>query len=514
MRPRSRPSLRLARRRATDEGASSGRNPAALRYNSNVTVPARQGPAIERAAALIRAGLPEGLADVTVADAAARTGLSLREAELGLHRLVARHRGHLAVTERGELLFRFPDGFAVDVERRSQAKAALRSVGRGLAIGGAWLARIALTVFLVGYAVAFATGVLLVSLAAAFFAEDSSPVELSGMMLYGLFELLFEGMYWTLHPVAAADPEARMLRDAGRKSHFHERVNRFFFGPGIAPVDPLAVTRILAQEIRARRGRVGLGDVVRVTGLRRDAAEAAISRMLVDYDGHVEVSDDGVIFYRFDELRITADARALPGASAGGSIAPRAICPPAIWHDKIELPAFTDNTSASNWKIVGLLAFVGGVGAGAVALGLPWYLAELPAYGAAALATIPLFRIPSHFARRRAAIREIGRRAVLARVYESATEAKGVTTGELREAWWYASDHVIAEPVLVQQLLELDGDLVIDDDGNTSWRFVELERQMRALAIARTAVDDANEQSPGAIVFRTDGDDASDDAAV
>lgn len=461
-----------------------------------MTVPARLDPAIERAAALVREAMPEGVPAMTVADAATRTGLSLREAELGLHRLVARHLGHLAVTERGELLFRFPQGFAVDVERRSAAIATLRAIGRGLAISAAWLARIALTVFLVGYAVVFAVGALVASLVLAIAAEDSSPVELAGWIAYGMFEVLAEGLYWTFHPIAASDPEARSLRDAGRRTHFHEHVNRFFFGPGVAPVDPLAVRRTLTHEVRARRGRIGLGDVMRVTGLHTAEAEAAISRMLVDYDGHIEITEDGVIFYRFDELRITADVDVLPGK--------RHVPPPAIWHERIALPAFTDNTAGTNWKVVGLLTFVGGVGAGAMALGLPWYIAELPAYGAAALATFPLFRVPGFIARRRAALREIGRRAILAAVYDSATEARGMSTAELQEEWWTATDKMIGEPALVQQLLELGGDLVIDDEGNALWRFTGLEQQMRALALARAAVDDVAEQSPGIVVFHTD----------
>jgi len=72
----------------------------------------------DQAAGVLRTALAGQTGDATIADAAARSGLALRDAELGLHRLLSAHRGHLSVTDKGELLFRFPMGFAIDFERR------------------------------------------------------------------------------------------------------------------------------------------------------------------------------------------------------------------------------------------------------------------------------------------------------------------------------------------------------------------------------------------------------------
>ena len=68
--------------------------------------------------------------DLTIADAAAKGGLALRDAETGLHELVARYRGHLGATTKGELIFRFPDGL---VEQDSGAPKRLRKVGQAAA---------------------------------------------------------------------------------------------------------------------------------------------------------------------------------------------------------------------------------------------------------------------------------------------------------------------------------------------------------------------------------------------
>ncbi len=49
---------------------------------------------------------------VTVADASAKSGLSLDDAKNGLNELVAEYRGTLAATSDGELLYSFPTGFS------------------------------------------------------------------------------------------------------------------------------------------------------------------------------------------------------------------------------------------------------------------------------------------------------------------------------------------------------------------------------------------------------------------
>jgi hypothetical protein len=315
----------------------------------------------DQAAVVLREALAERTGDWTIADAAAKGGLALRDAELGLHRLLAVHRGHLSVTEKGELLFRFPGGFAVDWERRGRLQATFRAIGRTLAGLGKWTVRVGLTVFLVGYGVVFALGLFLGAIALSIVAEDGAPLEGFGYLAWGMGELVFDALYWSTHPRASIGGE-------GAEKHsrrFYERVNRFFFGPPRAPEDPRALTRTLAGEIRLRRGRIGVGDVVRVTGLPRAEAEATLSRLLVDYEGHVDVTEEGAIIYRFPELRPSTERVALPApGSASGS--------PAVWHRPVEKPAYTGNPTGSNVAIVALTAFVAVIAWVGTALGLPF----------------------------------------------------------------------------------------------------------------------------------------------
>src|SRR5580698_10223068 len=75
-----------------------------------------------KAAAVLRDKV-DPRAPLTVADAAARSGLALRDAEAGLTWLSSEYRGQLRVTADGDLVHLFPSGFtkpweAADARRR------------------------------------------------------------------------------------------------------------------------------------------------------------------------------------------------------------------------------------------------------------------------------------------------------------------------------------------------------------------------------------------------------------
>ena len=77
---------------------------------------------------------------MTVADAAVATGLPLRDAEAGLHWLTSEYRGHLRVTEDGDLVHVFPHGFTKPWETREAFARLAARVGQGLL--GAAVARL------------------------------------------------------------------------------------------------------------------------------------------------------------------------------------------------------------------------------------------------------------------------------------------------------------------------------------------------------------------------------------
>src|SRR5688500_3866869 len=90
----------------------------------------------EKAAAILEVALKGHRGDITIADAAAKGAIALREAELGLHHLSSQFRGTLSATSEGDLLFRFPYGFSLPFVKKAgvirffeKAKRAILGVG-------------------------------------------------------------------------------------------------------------------------------------------------------------------------------------------------------------------------------------------------------------------------------------------------------------------------------------------------------------------------------------------------
>src|SRR5204863_8971518 len=132
------------------------------------------------------------------------------------------------------------------------------------------------------------------------------------------------------------------------------------FGPPPVVEDPRERERRVLAEIRRARGRIGPGDVMRVTGLDREAAERELLRLTVDYDGDIQVSDDGAIVYAFKALRVTN--------SAGEDGATRAPAP--IWTERALVSAVTGNSGGTNVLLGALNGFNLVMGSIAVANGL------------------------------------------------------------------------------------------------------------------------------------------------
>jgi hypothetical protein len=250
---------------------------------------------------------------VTIADAATASGLPLAEAEAALHALVSEYRGHLRVTEEGEILFRFPTRFEKPWETRDALRRFADSVGRGALGVARFVVRAWVAIVLVGYALVFVA--LLIGLT---FTRTSDSREGRSFNFVGvLFRLIAEAFFWTYHPFSPFYMEVdRPVRRAfgGRgglaerrdATPFYERVDRFFFGPPTPRVDPRDVTRDILAEIRAGKGRIGLADVMRVTGLPREEVDPLMAKLMTDYEGSVEVSEEGGIAYRFPSVRKTA----------------------------------------------------------------------------------------------------------------------------------------------------------------------------------------------------------------
>jgi hypothetical protein len=259
----------------------------------------RKGHSPERAKVLMLTALRGRDAKLTRADAVVASGLSDDEAGEALTALLKEYRSHLSATESGELLYEFDPAF----ERRDALSLRERAaaVGRRLWKGFTLLFKLAIVTTLVTYFVAF-----LAMMVAMIFARSSSSDrdDDGGFGFDGL--LWFWG--WDMGSNGYGRSRARLARS--RREPLYKRVFAFVFGPPTSAADPLADEKQLVGYIRAQRGRIAAVDLVRLMGWTFPRAEQEVTRLMVDYGGEPEVTEEGVVVYTFKAVRKTAGGSA------------------------------------------------------------------------------------------------------------------------------------------------------------------------------------------------------------
>ncbi|MCL2449217.1 MAG: hypothetical protein FWD17_09740 [Polyangiaceae bacterium] len=473
---------------------------------------------------------------LTVADVAAQSGLALRDAESGLTWLSKEYRGQLRVTSEGQLVHVFPAGFTKPWERVDAWRRFVRAVGRGAMSAVRFVVRAWVAIVLVGYAAIFLA--LVIGMAFARQGNDSrrSDSELpGGAFAYAFMRFVSDALFWTFHPWSPFSVYGgyaggwgdsyyepgyayaqRRRAPQGPRVPLYERVNRFFFGPTPAPEDPLENERRLVAAIRAGKGRIGLADVMRVTGLPREQADPLMAKLMLDYDGDVAVSDDGGIVYRFPEIRKTASET-------------REAEPPPAWARAKPLEPFTGNSAGTNLAIGALNAFNLWMGLWAIGNGLtlervshlfdrvpyhgvpypivdtgtPIVLGVIPVAFSALLFAVPIARAALRPLKRRRALEEQGRLGVLRVVLDRVRNKQPVTDATVTEAWRVATGTSPPGKRVDRELVALGGDIAIDSEGQTRWRFADLETEAAAVAAEREAAGD-DEARVGRVVFASD----------
>lgn len=466
---------------------------------------------------------------LTVADAAARTGLALRDAESGLKWLSSEYRGQLRVTSEGQLVYLFPTAFAKPWEAADARRRVVRAVGRGLMGALRFIVRAWVAIVLVSYAAIFVA--LLIGMTFARQGNDNNRRNdglPGGALAYAFFRVVGDALFWTFHPwspfsvyygptmwepayAGGYGRRAAPRRSQEPKVPLYERVNRFFFGPPPPQEDPRETERLVVAAIRAGKGRIGLADVMRATGLPREEADPMMARLMLDYDGDVDVSEDGGIVYRFAALRKTATDAPEPE-------------PPPAWSRTKPLPPLTGNSPGANFLIAALNGFNLFMGLWAIEngmtiervthlfdrvpypitdTGVPIVLGVVPLVFSAFLFLLPLGRALARPWRQRAHTEEKGRLAVLREVLERVRSKRPVTDEAVAQAWQHATGKPPAEKRLDRELVAMGGDVAIEPDGATHWRFADLETEAKAVQAEREVAAE-DEARLGKVVFATD----------
>jgi hypothetical protein len=418
------------------------------------------------------------LVKVTRADAVALTGMPSPQAEPALKALVSSYRSHLAVTDEGELVYEFDPSF----ERRDRVPLAerARAVGQALWRGFTWFFKVWIAVTLVFYVVAFVA--MMIGLTVMGRSSDRDDDRRGGG--FGIPWI----WYWMM-PDLAPQPRYRVRRPPGKR--FYQSVFDFVFGPKRLPADPRAMEKALIGFLREHKGRVTASELAALTGLTLSDADEELTRLLVEYDGEVEVADDGTLLYVFDELLLSA------GQETAG---------PWGWdferHERAE--PLTGNTPGANAVAGGFAGFnlvasmtVGPAFLSRVAMaGAGWALSPLAFF---LVFWFPLvfssifFAVPAvRWVRSKRRARKRARRQLRRRVFAD------IWKGEPIDPTRYSGE---PRAVLERLLVDYDGDVHTDDNGKVWYGFPRLLEERRAVATAR---EKAAPPALGRVIFSSD----------
>jgi hypothetical protein len=416
---------------------------------------------------------------LTKADAVAKSGLPVPVAEDALSGLLKEFRSHLAATESGELIYQFDPSFtrrdAVSLREK------LAKLGSALWRGFTFLFKISIVTTLVVYFVAF-----VVMLIAVLFARRSSDDRDSGGDIDFTWPLFW---MWGWGPSSDGGLYRRRRRRLPDKP-LYKKVFEFVFGPPKPSVDPLADEKEVLAHIRHKNGRIAAVDLVMLMGWDFARAEEEATRLLVNYGGEPEVTDDGVVVYVFKDIRKTVQESGQPEP-----IVRRA------WERTESRPALTGNRTGTNVAIslfngFNLLAPLWIVPAFEVGLAAPipgqeFLLHDYPLVFSSMLFAVPLGRWLVGRAR------EPGRRKRNAR--RRLLQAVLTQQGRAASAEDLAPDPETAQ-ALSHSLVALGGDVVTDDNGQIRYDFPRIREELAATEKAGAQAS-GRERDPGAVIF-------------
>jgi hypothetical protein len=451
----------------------------------------------------------------TVGDVVAATGLATDRVNQGLKDLLESHHGHLAVSDKGELLYEF-DPRLMERGRESIWTRFKRSAWSLFTRAfKAWI-----VMMLVVYFVVFVVLVVL----ALFANRDDSRGGWGGGRGRGgrrggglaIPDLWF--WYWIWGPrwyIGRPYYGHRWERtlDKEDKVPFYKKVFAFVFGPDRPRPTQQQLDRSTLRLIRTRRGVITTADLVEHTGLPWRDAEDEMGRLVGAYAGEAMVTPGGEVAYAFPELMMSAHGH------AGGRV------PDPAWM-RLEYPdELTGNTASANAAVAGINAFnlVAAVTA-------PWFifprlhiggqlawvfLVFVPVVFSLSFFAVPGLRMLAVKWENRRRLRRNVRRVLLGYVYRETLEKdRGIRLDEAtRHVASLLKDVAVPAAAVEKELhrvaVELDAEVSPAADGQLVFRFPALRRQVAEGEVLRRRLA-LDRRDMGDIVYSTSDDSVTD----
>ncbi len=437
----------------------------------------------------------------TLGDVIAATGLPDQEAEQSLKGLLERYRGHLDVSDSGDLLYRF-DPRLIERDREPFGVRFRRVAWAAFKTGF----KICTAAMLVVYFVVFVAIVI----ALAFANRDDEGFGGGGLGLGDLFLIhwLLGGRGWDRRSLYYGDAHARRLPKNARPP-FYKKVFAFIFGPEEPQPSQLQKDRSVLQLIRARRGVLAAPELIEHAGLAIDQASQEMGRLTGAYGGDPKVSEGGEVVYAFPGLMKSAHGRV------------RAREPKPAWMRLEYRKKLTGNSTGSN---VGIGAMNGFNLVAASALGIMptinaaslgvaldplivWGLGVVPATFSGLFFLVPALRAVALRGENRRRLRRNVRRLLLGLVYaRSVGTVRWVAVSDAvrhvtRALKGWRVDPATISAELERLAAEFDADVEKGDDGyryrfgRIREAFVEAELVRRQLRL--------EDQRLGPVVYAT-----------
>ncbi len=487
--------------------------------------------------------------EATAGDVAADTGLPLEEVEQVLRQMLQYYKSHLDVDDDGNLLYRFDPKFKHRGHQRGRWWHQFKKKSWQILTLGfkGWI-----MVMLVGYTLAFIALLLAFAIAGVAAAASSDSDAGGEMMLLPFYlilrilELVFwfslfdsmnrrmeqprrhrmhghgrygrgmngrgmhgrgsmygGGMYGHGRRRSGGGLMGRLQKKKKEKPEepLYAKIFRYVFGPE-EEVDELAAEKAFARFVRANNGRVTAADWASRTGSSLEAAERALTASAVRFRGDIDVSEDGVLVYRFDDLRVTTETGVEDERGA----------PAPIWRRPARLPKLTGkNTKKANRWITTLNGFNLMMGAivlasvtaatSAAAIGLGW----IPLVFSALFFAIPGMRAIRRRFKKRKVARVNERRKLVEAVYLSVDE-----DGQTRPVDAKIFDTSKAGEEIVR---DFEADVEVSDDGDIYYTFPRVAEELEAAKEARHRA--TAELVFGKTIFSSDEEELSlDDAEM
>ncbi|CAL5021658.1 unnamed protein product [Urochloa decumbens] len=242
---------------------------------------------------------------VTIGDVASRAGLQLAQAERALQALAADTEGFLEVSEDGEVLYVFPKDYRTKLAGKSFRMRVEPLVDKAKEVG-AYLVRVSFGTALIASIVLVYTTIIAIL-------SSSSDEDSRGRRRrsYGSTIIIPTDMFWYLD----ADYYRRRRVEKENGMNFIESVFSFVFGDG-DPNDGLEEKRwkMIGQYISSNGGVVTAEELAPFLDVPPPSEESKddesfILPVLLRFQGHPEVDEQGNILYRFPSLQRTASSK-------------------------------------------------------------------------------------------------------------------------------------------------------------------------------------------------------------